>query len=526
MAGGASYHGFVVGSIGTAGDLYVPTLLRRVEGDRLYNPWMHPFRRALQSCLWIAILTPPTALGQWSDDPASNLVVADPPGEQVQTKIVATADGGCYVSWFDNSTGGYDVYLQRLDAAGFEQWPHNGVLVADRGFSSTQDYGLAVDTAGNALLAFRDDSGTGVQIAAAKVDPAGTLLWGLGGIQLTTTADFAAAPKIAGTSDGNVVVAWTQDVNVVAHKLDPTGSPVWGSEVVLAPASGSFAASDLQAADAGNAIVSFIHSDGPRHLWAQKLASADGTSLWPASHVKVYDDASGSLQFGNFPTFLPDGSGGAVFAWYTSSPSLQCRTQRILAGGAEAFAHNGVEASTDATRLRVSPAVAWDPATAESFLFWTELNSLQSQFGVYGQKLDAAGSRQWGAAGKELVALGVNEISQVRTLPWGDGAAVAWVETVAFDNQPIHATRVDGAGDFAWSPAIVDLATSATGTSRLAAASSTSGFAIFGWSDGATGTRDVLAQNLNSDGSLGGGAIFADGFESGDTTSWSSTTTP
>ncbi len=486
-----------------------------------YNPKMSLSRKPLVSCLLITMLLAPAARGQWSDDPASNLVVADRSGEQVQTKIVPTQDGGCYVSWFDNATGGYDVYLQRLDAAGVEQWAHNGVLVADRGFSSTQDYGLAVDTAGNALLAFRDDS-SGEQIAAAKVDPAGTLLWGLGGILLTSTADFVAAPKIAGTSDGNVVVAWTQNSDVVAHKLDPTGTPFWGSEVVLAPASGSFAASDLQAAGSGHAIVSFVHSDGPRHLWAQKLASADGASLWPAGHVKVYDDAAGSLQFGNFPSFLHDGSGGGVFAWYTSGPSLQCRAQRILSGGVEAFVHNGVEASTDATRLRVSPAVAWDPTAGEIFLFWTELNSTQSQFGVYGQKLDVAGSRGWGASGKELVPLGADELSQVRALPWGGGAAVAWAETVAFGNQPVHATRVDGDGDFVWAPAIVDLATAATGTSRLAAASSSAGFAIFGWSDGDTGTRDVLAQNLNPDGTLGGGVIFSDGFESGDVAAWSS----
>ncbi len=490
---------------------------------------MSKYRRSLLPCLLIATLTTPTVHGQWSDDPATNLAVADRSGEQAQTKIVPTADGGCYISWFDNSTGGYDVYLQRLDAAGVEQWAHNGVLVADRGFSSTQDYGLAVDVAGNALLAFRDDSGINVQIAAAKIDPAGTLLWGAGGIQLTSTADFVAAPKIAGTSDGNVVVAWTQDVDVVAHKLDPTGTPFWGSEVVLAPASGSFSASDLHAADSGDAIVSFVHSAGgagPRHLWAQKLAAADGASLWSAGHVQVYDDASGSLQFGNFPTFLPDGSGGAVFAWYTSSPSLQCRAQRILTGGAEAFAHNGVEASTDASRLRVSPAAAWNQATGEILLFWTELNSGQSQFGVYGQKLDAAGSRQWTASGKELVPLGADQLSQVRAMPWDDGAAVAWAETVAFGNQPIHATRVDGDGDFVWSPAIVDLATSATGTSRLAAASSTAGFAIYGWSDDVAGGSDILAQNLNPDGTLGGSGIFSDGFESGDTSSWSSTTTP
>ncbi len=481
--------------------------------------------RAFLSCLLFALLSTPAALGQWSDDPAANLVLADRSGEQVQTKIVPTADGGCYVSWFDNSAGGYDVYLQRLDVAGVEQWPHNGVLVADRGFSSTQDYGLGIDAAGNALLAFRDDSGVNVQIAANRVDPAGTLLWGAGGIQLTATADFVAAPKIAGTSDGGIAVAWTQDTDVVAHKLDPNGTPSWASAVTLAPASGSFAASDLQAADAGSAIVSFVHSDGfpgPRYLWAQKLASADGASLWPAGHVQVYDDAAGSLQLGNFPSFLPDGSGGAVFAWYTSSPTLQVRAQRVLSGGTEAFAHNGVEASTDATRLRVGPAAAWDAGTEEILLFWTELNGAQSQFGVYGQKLDAAGARQWGASGRELVPVGGNEISQVRALPWAGGAAVAWAETLAFGNQPIRATRVDGAGDFVWTPAIGDLATAATGTSRLAAAPGASGFAIFAWSDGATGTYDVLAQNLNPDGTLGPGAIFTDGFESGDLTAWSS----
>ena len=71
-------------------------------------------------------------MGQWSTNPAANLTVADMGGEQVQPKIRATPDGGCYVSWFDNRTGGYDVYLQRLNAAGVEQWPHNGVLVRDR----------------------------------------------------------------------------------------------------------------------------------------------------------------------------------------------------------------------------------------------------------------------------------------------------------------------------------------------------------------------------------------------------------
>ena len=74
---------------------------------------------------------------QWSDDAALNTPLITAAGEQAQPKIARTADGGAYISWFDNRTGGYDVYLQRIDADGQPQWQADGILVADRSFSST-----------------------------------------------------------------------------------------------------------------------------------------------------------------------------------------------------------------------------------------------------------------------------------------------------------------------------------------------------------------------------------------------------
>jgi hypothetical protein len=58
-----------------------------------------------------------------------NLGVAVKPGEQVQPKVRATPDGGCWVSWFDNDPNGnppfgYDVYLQRLSEYGFKHLPY------------------------------------------------------------------------------------------------------------------------------------------------------------------------------------------------------------------------------------------------------------------------------------------------------------------------------------------------------------------------------------------------------------------
>ena len=91
---------------------------------------------ASMSIPWLAT----SANAQWSSDPANNLAIANRSGDQVQPKISATPDGGAYISWFDNSTGGYDVYLQRVNAAGVEQWAHNGILIADRSQSSIVDH--------------------------------------------------------------------------------------------------------------------------------------------------------------------------------------------------------------------------------------------------------------------------------------------------------------------------------------------------------------------------------------------------
>jgi hypothetical protein len=294
--------------------------------------------------------------------------------------------------------------------------------VAHLGNSSTEDYGLDVDTKGNALLAFLDTrEGTNPQVTTAKMSPAGKALWGKLGVQLTHGQSASnSAPKIAGTSDGDVVVAWTSNSNVVLQKLDPNGHPLWGKGVVLHESGYNYGLADLHAAAGGSVIVSWTRDHGfgsDRYLYANKL-SAKGQLLWGKGHVHVLD--SGSLQFGNFPYFVPDRKGGAVFAWYTSSPSLQCFAQHIRADGSEAFPHNGSPASTNTNQVRVSPAGSYREATDEVFLFWTEEDSNQVLNGVYGQKFNSTGAREWGDSGLTVVPLGADQqvfVQNVRSAP-------------------------------------------------------------------------------------------------------------
>ncbi len=445
----------------------------------------------------LALLAVPSQ-AQWISDAATNTSIADRGSDQSQAKLVATPDGGCWVSWFDGIGTGWDVRVQKLDIGGSEVLPHGGVLVADRSFSSTQDYGLDTDADGNALLAYRDDSGANVQIGVSKIAPDGTQIWA---VQVTSTTAFLAAPKVCGLSDGGVVVAWTQDSSTQLTWLDSNGNTT-GPTASLTPVSGSFAVNDLH--DAGtDAIISFTHQTGgfgsPRRILAQKY-SVTGARLWGLEPRVIFN--TGSLQFGNFPAFLPDGNGGAIFSWYdTGSLQLQCYVQRVLSNGSFGFALNGVAVSTNATRIRVSPWASYDASNDDTYVFWTEQNSGQSQSAVYGQKLDASGARQWGADGLGLQALSSDSYVQVRTVRSGGQSLVCWNKSPSFGTDVLEGILVDDAGSA--SSATFNIASTASSKSRLAVAETASGTTALAWKDQRNDGGDILSQNVNEDGSLG-----------------------
>ncbi len=468
----------------------------------------------------IALTFTATAWAQWSSDPNQNLALSDiPDADQVQAKVVPLADNGFFVSWFNNNPNdppphGYDTYLQRLNADGYEQFMHDGIQIAKLTNSSTEDYGLDIDTQGNALLAFLDTrEGDNQQVTVTKVSPSGEQLWGPNGIQLTAGAPNAHQPKVAGTSDGGVVVAWTaygpKYSFIVLQKFDANGKPQWASNtlvnngIILSENKADYQVSDLHASDNGSVIVSFSRDTGfrsNRYLYANKI-SASGKLLWGASHVHVWD--GGSLQLGNYPSFVPDGNGGAVFSWYSSSPSLQVYVQHINSAGTEVFPHNGVVASTNASQIRVSPSVAYRPSTQEIFVSYEEEDSLQSMRGVYAQKFDSAGNRQWGDSGLVILPLQGNNEDEIfeRTVQIGDGAFVFWVDQQVTQVGTIQGVRLNNDGTLycAQFPVSSVLAQK----SRPWTAMSSNMNTVIAFQDYRSGNSDIYIQNINPDCSLG-----------------------
>lgn len=454
-------------------------------------------------------------------------MIAGRAGAEVQAKILPLSDGGFYVSWFDNTEGGYDVRLQRLDVDGRRLWAPEGLLVADRSFSWTTDYGFAVDADDHAVLSFQCcvQDAADEHLRVVRVAPDGSFDWSGTGVTVSAPGTSAAVSRVAVMEDGHIVVAWMDwDGNGRAQRLDAAGQPQWsdGGIVIEGPAAGSRYIADVQPGGHGDAIVAWSNQPSffIRILYAQRLAAVDGSALW-GQGVRVSE--AGNLQAGYFPPFSADGKGGAVFAWYDQDgQTFTVRVQHLDAGGTRLYGDNGVLAATDGGRDHLTPASAYDPATGDTYVAWVvnQNVNLQSLHSLRVQRIDAAGQRRWGDNGIELVppaiaTTGVNALVQPVVLPTPEGVIVAWqTGAIPATAHPVRAQYVDRDGKPRW-PAPVDIKTGATTTSRLTGANSHAGYAAFVWSD-APGFdeegADVLGQNLVYD--AGPEAIlFADGFE-------------
>ena len=443
---------------------------------------------------------------QWSSDPGQNLLVVGGSGDQDQPKLGVTSDGGCYMSWIDfGNPGGYGVRIQYFNAIGEPQFDSAGLLLFSTTLSSSQDWGIAVDADDNAYVAVQYTVSGAVHAGVQKVTLDGNLPWGAG-VQ-ASVIDGANMPKVAVTSDGYIVAGWSENGDYLLQKFDADGVAQW-TEPYREPhgTTGMYTLSDIHSGGSGSVIVQYVHQTGgftsPKHIKAQKYAG-DASKLWNGGEPVVIMDGY-SLGFGYFPGFSPDGSGGAIIAWYDGSiGTRRARVQHLTADGVELLPHDGLVCAIPSDgEIALSASAAYDRDTGDIYMGFTQTNSLQSVYGFYAQRIDSEGTRAWGDLGLELVAPGSQQCSYPRA-QWINGA----MELFFVPNTsggPIQGYRLDSAGNQLW--ATVPLTVSSVNSvksNKLNAVATRSGMVILAWGDNRNGNTDVYAQNVNPNGELG-----------------------
>lgn len=457
--------------------------------------------------------------GAWPLAPDTNLVICDRTGEQTLPKVAVTSDGGCYVSWFDHASGNYDVYMQRLNAQGNPVWAHNGLLISHHAQStSLVDWDLAVDSTNSAIVVFTDTrTDPSLDVYAYRISPNGDFLWGPDGIALSAAGntDFEADPRLAITSNGNVVVAWQGAAAghnaVKIRKLSLAGVDMWNpTTVAIASTYGNDYPRIVQA-DADGFVASYVVRQGsqfysPRHIYVQKF-DASGTVQWPAAGVPVYVGNGLGIQVK--PFLLADSLGGAYCTWYDSRQgaiALHAWVQHIVAAGTVAWTVNGVQTDINASRMQMSPTASRVTGSQDVILFYLETDQNQSNFSIGYQRVNSAGARLWTDNGIMYAPLDSRQELNLSSFALGDGAVAVFAQYLQGSavNSDVEAVRVDGNGANVWTTSPQILCSVASVKQRMAAAENVFGQVIAMWPDGRIDPSwDIYLQNVNPDGSLG-----------------------
>jgi Neuraminidase (sialidase) len=93
---------------------------------------------------------------QWSTNPFVNNPVTQNSGHQTHPKSCSDQDDGAVIVWEDNRNGNSDIYAQRIDKHGANQWQTGGVKICGSNGDQVHPV-LCTDGNGGAIIAWADD---------------------------------------------------------------------------------------------------------------------------------------------------------------------------------------------------------------------------------------------------------------------------------------------------------------------------------------------------------------------------------
>jgi len=451
---------------------------------------------------------------QWTTNTAVNTSICNESGDQTIPKIASTSDGGCYIVWFDNRVPNYKVYLQKMDAVGRPLFGTNGMLISSHPQNtSLQDFNIDVDASDNAIIVFTDTRNTTLNPFAYLVSPSGISLWGPNGISLTDSTSISQnIPVVTATSDGNYVFAWTYGsgpMRLAMQKLNSAGVPQWGTSPMKLNGTGSenFNLMRLIKSEAGSVIMIWdaytgnLFTTSTIKIFIQKFSSA-GTIQWtsPQDTVQNLGRVSG---IGFIPYLVSDGQDGALICWVDDRDANARQSvwaQRFNSSGFIQFPMNGAEGSLLSTNNHFSPSATYLQSTGETVMLWHETNGGQTvQGGLYGQKFDAIGTRQWTDNGKEFKSIDGNQLSFISSYSKDTNVVTSYTESIGGVNAEVKAMRTGPSSEFHWAGNIVTVSSSAGSKLRKQAIlDKNSGNSVMTWSNG-----DIIAQNIRFSGEPG-----------------------
>lgn len=462
----------------------------------------------------ISILMIPEILtAQWSTDPGVNTLVAGATKDQREPAVVSDRAGGVFISWRDyrytESIFGGEIFAQRVESEGINQWAENGIQVNASAFNKGHFRPfMTADGSGGAIVVWERNSlfFYNSDIFAQRLNNKGSRIWPLNDVTIADTAGTKAFHKIISDHAGGALMVWTYlpgtpgSTDIYAQRIDSTGIVQWrknGERICLAAESQSNP--DLAWDGHGGAIIAWDDSRagiGTVKVFAQRVDSS-GKALWQTDGVEVCSFADKQGISG----IIDDASGGAIIIWtYAGAPDAGLYAQRLNENGEKLWGANGIKLS-DTPFDQLSCDLVSDEEGG-AIVVWQDQRGAGQD--IYAQRLSNDGGTLWTDKGVPVSVAANDQLAPVAIADMAGGVIIAWQD---LRNDPwgdIYAQRLNGLGLPLWQINGITVCNAQGAQSPPVLATDGDEGAVFVWEDKRNETDyDIYAQRVDKNGHFG-----------------------
>ena len=375
-------------------------------------------------------------------------LVCGAPASQYYPEIAADGSGGAIICWEDyrTSLNFRDIYAQKVNASGVDQWAGNGAEVCVR--ADTQAGAKVVsDGAGGGIFVWRDERDNNQDLYAQRIDTGGNRRWAAGGVLICTDSTEEYGHQIIADGAGGAIITWygtregADDHDVFAQRIDSSGVVQWTADgATVSSHPGAQLNPQLVSDESGGAIIVLEYENAD--IFAQRI-SAGGTLMWDVNDVPICTVEGGSDN----PQIDADGFGGAVITWEdnrTGSDGMNIFAQRVNASGDTLWSADGIPVCTS-SGTQSSPRIAGD-GFGGAIVSWENEVIHLADHDIYARIIDASGNAQGIGSGILISMTPEMQNQHVITADGNGGAILTWRDSRAAGWADIYAAKLTGAG--------------------------------------------------------------------------------
>ena len=221
----------------------------------------------------------------WS---SAGVPVASLVGNQI-SPATCISGNNIFISWEDTRTGSSDIYAQELDPSGNPLWTVNGIPICVA-TGAQMNSRVVHDGAGGAIITWVDNR-TNYDIYAQRVNAAGTALWTANGKSVNHSDGYQYAPEIASDGSGGSFIVWNDNrtgsnIELYAQHLNGNGDLLWSEAGFPIVAEEGTQQSQVVLSDGSGGVLTFWQDgrDGKSDIYAQHI-NDNLSFVQPASSV-------------------------------------------------------------------------------------------------------------------------------------------------------------------------------------------------------------------------------------------------